>query len=236
MLRKTILTIAMASVSTLTLAGHDSKPTANPWTNFGLENKLQSMPKGDPIRGEEVHTQMMCNACHGEKGESPSRNYASLNGQPSEYTIKMMLDYQDGRRWEDYKQANVMVKISRALDEQQIADVAAFYAQQSLNSWSYAKEVDQEMFAKMDRVVRKGDVSRMIVPCASCHGAKGEGNGIVPALAGQVPEYFIRTMKAYQGKHRNNDVNEGMSQFTHKLTDAEIEALAEYYAALGQAQ
>ncbi|WP_373018969.1 cytochrome c [Thiomicrorhabdus sp.] len=236
MIRKTLLTIAMASISTMVYAGHDAKPETNPWSNFGLASKLQEMPKGDPMRGQDIHAQMMCNACHGEKGESPSRNYASLKGQPAEYTIKMMLDYQDGRRWESYKQANIMVKLARALDEQQIADVAAFYAQQPTENWKYARELDNEMHSKTDRVVRKGDVSRLITPCASCHGAHGEGNDITPALAGQVPEYFVRTMKAYQSKDRHNDVNEGMSQFTHELTDAEIEALAEYYASLGQQQ
>jgi len=41
---------------------------------------------------------------------------------------------------------------------------------------------------------------------------------------------FIRHMKAYQSGKRHNDVNSGMAQFTTDLTDAEIQALADYYA------
>lgn len=234
MMKKTLLTAALIATtlaSSFAIAAHGEKPHAKPWSNSTLENKLREMPQGDITRGQTVHEKMMCNACHGEKGESPTRNYASLNGQTVEYTMKMMLDYRDGRRWEDYKQANIMVKIAKAMTDQQIADVAALYASHSATAWEIER---QAVTPAIDRIVRKGDVSRMITPCASCHGAHGEGKDITPAIAGQVPEYFIRTMKAYQHAHRNNDVNEGMSQFTHDLTDAEIEALANYYATLNQ--
>lgn len=235
MLKQTLLTAALVGAtlasSTALSGGHGEKPHATPWSNFALENTLKAMPQGDATRGQEIHTQMMCNACHGEKGESPSRNYASLNGQTAEYTTKMMLDYRDGRRWENYKQANIMVKLAKAMDDQQIADVAAFYASNPSTVWEIET---QPVSAKIDQLIRKGDVSRMITPCASCHGAHGEGKSITPAIAGQVPEYFVRTMKAYQGKHRKNDVNDGMGQFTHDLTDEEIQALADYYATLSK--
>ena len=236
MLKKTILTAALFGAtlaSSVAISGHGEKPHAQAWTNFALENQLREMPAGDATRGAKIHENMMCNACHGEKGESPSRNYASLNGQTQEYTMKMMLDYRDGRRWEDYKQANIMVKISRAMNDQEIADIAAFYASNPATAWNIER---QEVTPAIDRLVRKGDVKRMITPCASCHGAHGEGKDITPAIAGQVPEYFIRTMKAYQHQHRTNDVNEGMAQFTHDLTDEEIEALANYYATLNSSK
>lgn len=220
------------AVSGQSIAGNDEKIEANPWSNFSLQNTLNSMPKGNVERGVKIHQQMMCNACHGATGESPSRNYASINGQPEAYIIKNMLDYQDGRRWESFKQANIMVKISRALDKQQIADLAAFYAKQPISAkTAYLTDTSGK---EVDKLVRHGDANRMIVPCASCHGAKGEGNGIVPALAGQVPEYFIRTMKAYQNGQRHNDVNKGMSMFTHQISDGDIEKLAHYYANLPQ--
>ena len=230
MFKKTILIATLIGLSSTVIASeHETKPQASAWTNQTLEAKIKSMPQGDALRGQKVHNQMMCNACHGETGESPSRNYASLNGQTAEYTTKMMLDYQEGRRWEHYKQADIMVKLAQAMNDQQIADVAAFYAEQPATIWGEPKPLE----AKIERLVRKGDASRMITPCASCHGAHGEGSGITPALAGQVPEYFIRTMQSYKEQHRFNDVHEGMSQFTHDLSAAEIKALADYYATLG---
>ena len=216
------------TLSGLAMAGHGEKPHAEPWTNATLAHTLKTMPEGNIQKGQALHVQMMCNSCHGEKGESPSRNYASLNGQTKEYTMKMLLDYRDARRWEDYKQANIMVKLARVMSDQDIADVAAFYAAQELSAWN----VDSAPDARIDRLVAKGNANLMLTPCASCHGVHGEGNGITPAIAGQVPEYFIRTMKAYQEGHRNNDVHKGMSQFTHNLSEDDIKALADYYARL----
>ncbi len=210
------------------MAGHGEKPHAEHWTNATLTEKLAAMPEGNIANGQALHVQMMCNSCHGEQGESPSRNYASLNGQTKEYTMKMLLDYRDSRRWEDYKQANIMVKLARVMSDQDIADVAAFYAEQDMKAW----DVDYTKDARIERLVAKGNANIMLTPCASCHGVHGEGNGITPAIAGQVPEYFVRTMKAYQEGHRNNDVHKGMSQFTHDLSDEDIKALANYYAQL----
>lgn len=205
--------------------GHEPKLQAEPWSFSSLNEAFAKMPSGDVNRGQLVHEQMMCNACHGETGQSPSRNYASLNGQTKEYTIKMLMDYRDGRRWENYKQANIMVKISEALSDQQIADLAAFYAKQPLTSWTLTKS------EKADHTT-DATLKALATTCTSCHGEKGQGNQIVPAIAGQVPEYVIRTLKAYKNKTRTNDIDQTMAQFTYALTDDQIENLAKHFATL----
>lgn len=232
MYKKLIISVAVLATTPLAIAGGHEKPHAEGWTNFALENQLRQMPKGNAINGQKIHQNMMCNACHGEEGESPTRNYASLNGQTVDYTMKTMLDYQDARRSENYGQANIMVKIAQSMTAQDIADVAVFYAQASTTQWK-VESLAVDDYKRIDRLVRKGDASRMITPCASCHGTHGEGKDITPAIAGQVPEYFVRTMTAYKNHQRQNDVNEGMSQFTHDLSEKEIEQLATYYANQG---
>ena len=52
------------------------------------------------------------------------------------------------------------------------------------------------------------------------------------ALAGQNPLYFTRTLLDYRSGQRANDAAKGMSTFAKRLTRAEIEALARYYADL----
>ena len=79
MLKQTLLVTALIGVtlaSSAAISGHGEKPHATPWSNFALETKIKGMPKGDATNGQKIHEQMMCNACHGEKGESHSRNYA----------------------------------------------------------------------------------------------------------------------------------------------------------------
>src|SRR5689334_2223025 len=73
--------------------------------------------------------------------------------------------------------------------------------------------------------------------CAACHGP--DGNSVAaanPKIAGQIPEYLqkqLRDFKAEDGKKplRESAVMNGM---VANLSDADVKALAAYYA--GQAQ
>lgn len=206
-------------------------PHAEPWTMSEWAEVKNTMPNGDVIRGEKLAKEGYCYSCHGVGGNNPSQATPSLAGQNAMYTYKMLKDYQSGRFIVDHK-SHVMVNLVRVYDDQQLADMSAYFAAQPLPYAQYIeKEVDID--PKIVRLVAKGDTSRMIVPCASCHGAHGEGGmNETPALTGMSPRMFIRHMKAYQDGSRHNDVMSGMAQFTKDLTDDEIQALADYYAQL----
>ena len=213
--------------SALAENGHHA-PKAEAWTMKHWNKTASAIPEGDVIKGADLHKAAMCMTCHGDKGQAPSRNVPSLAGNTIEYTYKTLMDYQTGLRHEGDGKSSVMTAATHDLTKQDMADLSAYYAQYAMISQPVISEVDPAI----DKLVRKGDASRMIVPCASCHGAHGEGNAVTPALAGQTAHYFVRTMKSYKHKHRTNDINEGMAQFTYDLTDAEIQALADYYAVL----
>ncbi len=201
-----------------------------------LKQALASLPAGDPTRGATVHRELFCASCHGERGEALTQNWPALAGQRAAYTAKMLLDYQQGRR-----QANEGSKLMQAIAEMmtphQIADVAAFYAAQSPapvpSATNIAVTAEQRQAA--ERLVRHGDPSRLITPCASCHGVRGQG-GLkkqeVPALAGQNPPYFLRMLWEYHLAKRSNDVEKSMRVFAQPLTPEEMQALAVYYANL----
>jgi len=117
---------------------------------------------------------------------------------------------------------------------QQIADVSAFYAMQPApRDDGTPRPVGQGKGLTAEQLVRKGDPFRLLTPCASCHGVKGQGGKLeASALAGQNPLYFTRTLLHYQSGARANDAAKGMSAFAKKLTRSEIDALATYYADL----
>ena len=79
-------------------------------------------------------------ACHGEDGNSPSPSDQPvqpprLAGQHEDYLIKAMEDYASGAR-----QSVIMVGFASSLDEQDRADLAAFYAsKKGLEVIRYAK-------------------------------------------------------------------------------------------------
>jgi cytochrome c553 len=67
-------------------------------------------------------------------------------------------------------------------------------------------------------------------PCAACHGADGNGtNAQYPRLAGQYHDYLARAMQEYKAGSRQNAI---MAGFVKTLSDADIDALARYYAAM----
>lgn len=218
---------------------HASEPVAakpaQPWTPATLRQALAQLPAGEAARGEKVHVQFMCASCHGERGVAPTLNWPHLAGQKAAYTAKMMLDYQSGLRREG-RRAELMHDIAVMLTPQQIADVSAYYAVQPLPKETHSPRPQGQTGAKdMDarQLVRKGDPARLVTPCASCHGVVGQGgNREAPALAGQNPLYFVRTMLDYQSGVRHNDSARGMRVFARRLTRGEIEALARYYADL----
>jgi cytochrome c553 len=206
------------------------RPT--PWTDASLRDALGTLPAGDAIRGERVANQFLCVACHSVEGEFRSHTYVNLNAQPENYLRKVLLDYRHNHRAEPYGQAKIMHYISKELTDQHISDLANYYASQSalVNTVS-----NVTIEASTQTLVTTGDMSRMIISCAACHGAQGEGNGdIFPALAGQSVDYTVRTLKAYRDGSRNNDINATMRNVAKNLTDSEIEQLAHYYAQLGQ--
>lgn len=227
--------LLMAGSASLHASEPEAAKAAQPWTPATLRQTLAQLPAGDAKRGEQVHTHFMCASCHGERGVAPTLNWPHLAGQKAAYTAKMMLDYQSGLRREG-RRAELMYDIAVMMTPQQIADVSAFYAVQPVprddgSPRPQAQPAPRDMDARL--LVRKGDPTRLITPCASCHGVVGQGGSReAPALAGQNPLYFVRTMLDYQGGVRNNDSAKGMRVFAHKLTRGEIETLARYYADL----
>jgi len=67
--------------------------------------------------------------------------------------------------------------------------------------------------------------------CANCHGTEGrtvEGSSI-PSLAGMPKDYMVLQMKAFKEGTRPATV---MHQLSKGLTDAQINTIASYYAAI----
>jgi cytochrome c553 len=64
-----------------------------------------------------------CQACHGLDGLSKLPEAPSLAGQPERYLVKSLDDYRSGAR-----QNEMMSIVVKTLSDQDIADLAAYYA------------------------------------------------------------------------------------------------------------
>ena len=185
---------------------------------------------GDPARGAEIETveteeANACTACHGKAGANPDRDkYPYLAGQTPGYTFKQLRDYRDESR----ENRRMQEAVAR-LNDQDLADLAIYYSQQPVA----VPEVDEDDTYSPATVelVYRGDKSRLIQPCAACHGDDGRGAKMnVPSLVGQSPKYFYDTMKDYADEKRANDVYGRMRIIAKALTRDELKELAAYYA------
>lgn len=207
-------------------ASAPATPTAAEWLA-----RLAAKPRGDARRGQALHQSLFCASCHGEAGVAPTLNWPHLAGQREAYTFKSLQDYQQGLR-AGGEHAALMASATEGMTPQEMADVAAWYA-----TLPAPKEKDTprraELVAGIVPLIRRGDPARLLTPCASCHGARGQGgHQEAAALAGQNPQYFVRTMLDFQRGQRVTDVHRGMRFVATRLTPEEIQALAAYYADL----
>jgi len=81
--------------------------------------------------------------------------------------------------------------------------------------------------AEGKKIYEGGAPSDGVPPCQACHGAHGEGSGIVPRIAGQHADYLKKQLEAFRSTLRESDV---MHANTANMTDSEIEAVVSYLA------
>lgn len=178
---------------------------------------------GNPEAGQQKSS--TCAACHGADGNSVSAEWPKLAGQHAGYLEKQLLEYQSGGR------ANaVMQGMAAPLGEQDIADLSAYYADQTIDFGA----ADPDRVALGESLYRGGDPERGIAACSGCHGPAGRGNMAArfPHLAGQHAEYTAAQLRMFRAGERANDPNGMMQGAAANLTDAQIEAVASYIQGL----
>lgn len=75
-----------------------------------------------------------------------------------------------------------------------------------------------------------GDAGAKTQACSACHGANGVSvNPQWPNLAGQNATYLAAQIRAFRDGERSNPA---MAPFVASLSDADVEAIAEHYAAM----
>jgi cytochrome c553 len=126
--------------------------------------------------------------------------------------------------------APLMNGMLNALTDQDMADVAAYYA--TLPAPQGATEAEKLTVA--EPIYRAGIAELGVAACSACHAPNGKGiaEAGYPALSGQDVAYTEMQLKAFRVGQRANDEAEIMRTITARLTDAEIAALASYVSGL----
>ncbi len=167
-----------------------------------------------------------CGACHGPDGNSPVNPiWPKLAGQHPKYIEKQLKDFKSGARSDA-----TMIGMVAPLNEQDMADLAAFFAGNSVKGGTAAAD----KVAAGEKVYRAGNASTGVAACMACHGPAGTGNpqADFPSLTGQHAAYIEKALKDFRSGSRANDMNRMMQGVAERMTDAEIAAVAQYIQGL----
>ena len=180
---------------------------------------------GDAARGKDKSA--TCAACHGADGNSINPEWPSLAGQHPKYLINSLYGFKNGQR------ENILMSAQAdALDDQEIEDLAAFFATQV----PHKRTADPELVDQGERLYRGGDIDKGISACTACHGPTGRGNpgAGYPLLAGQHATYTVNQLLAYRAGERQTDAenNQIMRNVAALMNDQDIRAVAAYIQGL----
>jgi cytochrome c553 len=182
----------------------------------------------DVAAGEAIATKgkgaaLACAGCHGAIGTpAAGAPFPRLAGLPVEYVAKQLFDYRDGAR------ANaIMGPIGKALADADIASLAWYYASLKVSAPAAASAGRPQ---RGWQLARYGDNALALPACVDCHGGDVTGGGpILPGLA-QPAAYTTAQLTAFRAGERKNDGDGIMQAIAKRLSDADVKALADYYA------
>ena len=186
--------------------------------------------KPDLAKAQQIVNQV-CAACHGADGNSPSPANPTLAGQGAQYITLQLEHFKSGVR-----NSAVMAGMVATLTPEDMRALGAYFAQQKPKA-SAAK--DRNLVLTGQKVYRGGNAATGLPACSACHSPTGVGiPSRYPRLSGQHADYTYTQLKSFKAGERGNDkdgtdVNgKVMSQVATRMSDAEMQAAAQYAAGL----
>ena len=168
----------------------------------------------------------MCIGCHGIPGYQSSfpeiHKVPKIAGQSEPYLAAALTAYRKGER-----KHPTMRGIAGSLGEQDIADLAAFYA--GLNPGVKAPAELKPAPPTVAALLQKG-------ACVACHGANLSQpiDPSYPKIAGQHPDYLYVALKSYtiEGNSHVGRANPIMGGMARQFQPAELKELARFVGGL----
>ena len=171
----------------------------------------------------------VCAACHMPDGNSVIAQNPILAGQHAAYLEKQLYNFKLKAGAKEPERNNaIMLGFASILSDEDIRNIAAFYAAQKANNAS-AKRKDLIVLGA--KIYRSGLPEKGLPACAGCHSPNAAGiPAQFPRLAGQHPEYTEATLNNFRLGQRKNSAQ--MMTIAGKMTEVEIAAVSEYLASV----
>ena len=169
-----------------------------------------------------------CRSCHGPEGEGVAvQNGPRLAHLDADYLQGQLDAFAAGTR-----RHPVMGPIARALTSDQRAALGAYFAGLPPPPAVSTPSAGAAERARGRSLALRGDWSRGVPSCASCHGPDGQGVGsVTPPLTGQTRTYLEHQLTAFRNGDRSSAL-EIMNGIARRLSPRQLRAAAAYYGAL----
>jgi cytochrome c553 len=153
-----------------------------------------------------------CAGCHGDDGNSKTKNIPSLAGQPEFFILNQLFLMREGVRKLD------AMRFVKDLQDEEITQLAKHFA--AIEPRASDESTDPELGRRGSELAVKGR-------CASCHLTNMVGQQQIPRLARQRLDYLVLSMKELRDSKRPW-ANTLMSNAVAGLSDDDLTALAHY--------
>ncbi|HVZ53566.1 MAG TPA: c-type cytochrome [Pseudolabrys sp.] len=173
-----------------------------------------------------------CEVCHGAQVRGFVGYYPipRLAGQQVEYIENQLKGFIERKRANTASPTttNIMFGVGHVLTPEMVKALATNF--HNLNPPPVGGAPKQNVDAGK-KIFDAGVEGTDVPPCSSCHGERGEGNGEIPRLAGQLYPYVVKQLTNWSKERaeKNADV---MAPIAHDLTASQIEAVAAYVSYL----
>lgn len=169
----------------------------------------------------------LCAGCHAPDGNSMVPMFPKLAELDAGYIARQLKAFRDGER-----QDPMMGPMAAALSDDDIRDIAAYFSAQKRTL--DIPEAPAETVAKGEKLFRGGHQDTSVPACAGCHGARGDGmpQAGYPYLRGQHADYVAKQLRDFKAGTRATDAAKMMRATAARMTDEEIDAVAQYICGL----
>ena len=141
---------------------------------------------------------------------TPTYHVPRLGGQHADYIVAALQAYRNGER--DHQ---TMVAQSHRLDQQDMADVAAYFA-----SFESAEPNPQAQVP--------AGLQEQVAVCSACHNNDGNSSiTLYPKIAGQRENYLYQSLVDYKTGRRKNPIMMGI---VATLDEESMETLSRYFS------
>ncbi len=181
---------------------------------------------GDPEAGKSKAS--VCSACHGMDGNSQIAEWPKIAGQHEGYLARQTRMVRDQQR-----EVAQMYPIVMNLSDEDIADISAWYASQTIEPGT----ADEALVEQGRALYHGGNHESGVPACMACHGPAGNGipGAGYPMVRAQHAQYTADRLRRYRDGETNgpdDPYSKIMVGVAENLTDAEIEAVSSYIQGL----